>query len=536
VPRCTTTSQCVGAGLCCQPLTDPDAAAFNGAGACLATSEDSHGQCLCKVTSECASGTCTPAGGYSTCQEGNDSGSDSGGDSSSGSSSGGNGVVCTPDAMGCSGAQPQVCNSQGTGWQNQGPACSAPTPACLSGVCVCSTGALDCDGQQPRTCGTNGQWQNVGPACSGSTPVCLAGACVTCSPGANQCSGSGVDICTSTGQWGSPWACATGVCSGGACTGSTTAGASCSAGGPGMTNCGASDSCCTSLEVAGGTYDRSYVNSGGGPTGEANPATVSGFRLDKYLVTVGRFRQFVNAVLPDDGGAGWTPPAGSGKHAHLNSGQGLANSASAGTYETGWVTSDDGNISPTDGHLACIPPYDTWTASASTQENLPINCVTWQEAYAFCIWDGGFLPSEAEWEYAAAGGSQQLEYPWGSTAPGTANLYAIYGPGNGDCYYPSGSETCSGVSNVAPVGTTTLGAAVWGQLDMAGDLFEWNLDWHATYVTPCTDCAYLMATSYRAFRGGCFNVTASYFLPPYRYPSAPTPRGNNMGFRCARTP
>ena len=49
-----------------------------------------------------------------------------------------------------------------------------------------------------------------------------------------------------------------------------------------------------------------------------------------------------------------------------------------------------------------------------------MNCVNWFEAYAFCIWDGGFLPSDTEWEYAAAGGSLQREYPWGSTAPGTA--------------------------------------------------------------------------------------------------------------------
>ena len=69
---------------------------------------------------------------------------------------------------------------------------------------------------------------------------------------------------------------------------------SCQAAGPGVTDCGASnESCCTSPEVPGGTYYRTYANSDGGPTGEADPATVSGFRLDEYQVTVGRFRQFV---------------------------------------------------------------------------------------------------------------------------------------------------------------------------------------------------------------------------------------------------
>jgi formylglycine-generating enzyme required for sulfatase activity len=113
--------------------------------------------------------------------------------------------------------------------------------------------------------------------------------------------------------------------------------------------------------------------------------------------------------------------------------------------------------------------------------------VNWFEAYAFCIWDGGFLPSEAEWEYAAAGGSQQREYPWGSTDPGMGNEYAIY-----NNYYPSG---------VAPVGTTTLGAGLWGQLDLLGEVHEWNLDWYATYDDPCVDCADLAAASDRVTRG-----------------------------------
>ena len=94
-------------------------------------------------------------------------------------------------------------------------------------------------------------------------------------------------------------------------------------------------------------------------------------------------------------------------------------------------------------------------------ETLPINCIDWYEAYAFCIWDGGFLPSEAEWEYAAAGGDEQREYPWGSTDPecdlATSSLYLI-----SDCNYPPGSTACSGVVNIAPVGTATAGRGALG--------------------------------------------------------------------------
>ena len=193
-----------------------------------------------------------------------------------------------------------------------------------------------------------------------------------------------------------------------------------------MTNCGpggsGSESCCASPEVEGGTYDRTYTNTGTGATGLADPASVSNFRLDKYLVTVGRFRQFANAVLRPDGGAGWKPTPGAGKHTHLNAGLGLVNSAGNG-YEPGWVASDDVNVAPTSSNLSC-DPNATWTDSPGSLDNLPINCVNWWESYAFCIWDGGFLPSEAEWEYAGGGRWRQQrperEYPWGTTAPGTA--------------------------------------------------------------------------------------------------------------------
>lgn len=319
----------------------------------------------------------------------------------------------------------------------------------------------------------------------------------------------------------------------GACAGATTTGTSCQVSGAGLTNCGASgESCCTSLEVPGGTYYRTYTSGAdGGPGGEADPATVTGFRMDKYLVTVGRFRQFVNAW-----NNGYLPAAGSGKHTHLSGGNGL--NATGGGYETGWDASGWNNttfIDPTTPNLDCDMQYATWTASAGSQENLPINCVTWYEAYAFCVWDGGFLASEAEWEYAAAGGSQQREYPWGTTVPGTACpgtgcQYAIY-----NCDYRSGSGSCTGTTNIAPVGTATLGGGLWGQLDLVGEMWQWNLDYYATYVDPCTDCTDLVPTA-RVVRGGSFGNAASVLHPPYRTNNAPTTRDAGHGLRCSRTP
>jgi formylglycine-generating enzyme len=330
-------------------------------------------------------------------------------------------------------------------------------------------------------------------------------------------------------------------------------GPSCAASGPGTSDCGpGAESCCASPVIMGGTYFRTYdgvtqagsqpkLAPDGGATGLADPATVSDFRLDRYLVTVGRFRAFVSAW---SGGNGWLPPPGSGKHTHLNGGLGLVNVAvDAGVaYETGWVASDDSNIAPTDSNLACDAYHDsgTWTPTAGENEQLPVNCVNWYEAFAFCIWDGGFLPSEAEWGYAAAGGAQQRLYPWGLTYPGLDNEYAIY-----NCNYPYGpdsSDAClPGVTNIAPVGTTSRGAGRWGQLDLAGEMFEWNLDsFSIEFVNPCTDCAYLapQGSLYAVSRGSSYADTLRVLYSATRevFDEPPFQREPTFGFRCAHTP
>jgi formylglycine-generating enzyme required for sulfatase activity len=293
--------------------------------------------------------------------------------------------------------------------------------------------------------------------------------------------------------------------------------------------------------VTGGTFYRTYsIGADGGPTGVADQATVSSFRLDKYLVTVARFRRFVTEWR---GLSGSPPSPGSGKHAHLNGRSGLSDVSGEGgvAYEPGWLASDDVNVQPTDDILTG-GPGGTWTPSAGSDENLPMDNVNWYEAYAFCIWDGGFLPSEAEYEYAAAGGSQQRNYPWGSADPGAAGLYAIF-----NCAYPTpsvptGPPGCSSnylpiPENFAPVGTATLGMGRWGQLDLVGNVSEWVLDHLAGYQTPCTDGAFLAATPLRVIRGGSFvDTTLSSLYPTARDGKDPGQRAPATGFRCARSP
>jgi formylglycine-generating enzyme required for sulfatase activity len=319
---------------------------------------------------------------------------------------------------------------------------------------------------------------------------------------------------------------------------------SCTPHGPGLDDCGTShESCCKSALVTGGSFARTYdfdagAADGGADSGRADatdPATVSDFRLDKYDVTVGRFRVFANAATAADGGAGWRPAAGAGKHAHLSGGLGLLDvgaPADAGVaHEPGWAAADDGTVAPTDANLTSCGAASTWTPAAGAQENLPINCITWQEAYAFCIWDGGFLPSEAEWQYAAAGGARELEYPWGATDPGTMNQYAIY-----NCTYPNSSTDCTTAASIAPVGSAPLGAGAWGQLDLAGDLWQWSLDWYAAYVSPCADCAAASGGSSRIQRGGSFREATSNLRSTYRNANNPTLRNDFQGVRCARSP
>jgi formylglycine-generating enzyme len=326
----------------------------------------------------------------------------------------------------------------------------------------------------------------------------------------------------------------TGACSSGGHAGARDAGAgmttpaSCMVSGTGRTDCGG-ESCCTSLSVPAGSFLRSYdgVTTNGADKGFG--ATISSVSVDRYEVTVGRFREFSGAVV-----GGYAPASGSGKHAQLSGGKGLN-----GGTEPGWDTSWSASLATTDSdwneNLACDPTYATWTAEPGSGDLRPINCVTWFEAYAFCIWDGGFLPTEAEWNYTAAGGSDQRVYPWSALfPPGSTTLACSYADYAAD--WPKSVCDSAGIDDVGS--QAPAGDGKWGHSDLAGNVFEWTLDWYASPypTTSCDDCANLTEAQYRVIRGGSFDASPYCLLNALRETSAPTGRSSGIGFRCARPP
>jgi sulfatase modifying factor 1 len=291
------------------------------------------------------------------------------------------------------------------------------------------------------------------------------------------------------------------------------------------TTCGptASDDCCSTAEaIPGGTFYRSYdVAIDGMYPSTSYPATVGGFRLDKYEVTVGRFRAFVEAGR----GTQVAPPAVAvGAHAKI-SGSG---------WDASWNVALVADSLALIAGIKCNSTGQTWTDAPSGNEDLPMSCVTWYEAFAFCAWDGGYLPTEAEWNYAAAGGSEQRAYPWSSPAS-LMEINCAFA--NYKIDVPSGTYCSSGtVGAVDHVGSQSpKGDGKWGHTDLSGNVWEWTLDGYASpYGNPCIDCANLTPASDRVLRGGNFNDVASTLRGGLRVNFTPVGRSVDIGIRCAR--
>ena len=176
---------------------------------------------------------------------------------------------------------------------------------------------------------------------------------------------------------------------------------------------------------------------------------------------------------------------------------------------------------------SCDAPASTavgCTFNLQSADALPVNCVTYPEAIAFCNWDGNRrLPTEAEWERAARGTSSN-NFPWGDTF-------------SCDQAVAAATTTCTNFDPQKPatVGTLPAGKSVEGAYDLVGNVAEWVSDWVGSYPsTAVTDPSGPTVGTQRVVRGGDWVAPANQTAAYLRRSSLPTNAGT-LGFRCARS-
>jgi formylglycine-generating enzyme required for sulfatase activity len=124
-------------------------------------------------------------------------------------------------------------------------------------------------------------------------------------------------------------------------------------------------------------------------------------------------------------------------------------------------------------------------------QDMPIVGVSWDDATAFCGWAGGRLPTEAEWEYAARGGSTEARY-------GPLNDVAWYSGNSGNETHEVGQKRANG----------------FGLYDMLGNVWEWvNDSFEPNYYqnSPSQDPTGAASGSWRVLRGGSWLYGVSRF-------------------------
>jgi formylglycine-generating enzyme required for sulfatase activity len=154
------------------------------------------------------------------------------------------------------------------------------------------------------------------------------------------------------------------------------------------------------------------------------------------------------------------------------------------------------------------PPW--WRDPGFSSPRQPVVGVSWQDAVAYCCWLGGItgrvwrLPTESEWEFAAAAGRPSPPTAWGDAVPpGEIPEGPLDGP------WEVGGGTPNG----------------FGLLDMGTVVHEWCSDWR--------EDARPDATPRRASRGGSWRHRIRWSPPSARSSLPPDYRYSDYGFRVA---
>jgi formylglycine-generating enzyme required for sulfatase activity len=218
----------------------------------------------------------------------------------------------------------------------------------------------------------------------------------------------------------------------------------------------------------------------------ARAVSLSAYRIDRTEVTIAEFEAFVATGAYGD--ERWWSPEG-----------------------WSWAQANPGGAGP------------ALRASGRGADH-PVVAVTWWEADAYCRWQGGSLPTEAQWEHAACD-DEGGRYPWGDQEDFAAVWYA------------EGKHGQVRTVATAPAGAQDPAlASPFGLLHAAGNVWEWVADaYDATWYAdaPTKDPLNAEPRPWRVIRGGSYSNLPSYCTCTHREPARPADVRLSIGFRCA---
>ena len=164
---------------------------------------------------------------------------------------------------------------------------------------------------------------------------------------------------------------------------------------------------------------------------------------------------------------------------------------------------------------------------ADAYDLYPVTRVLWGEAQQYASYFGKALPLERQWEKAARGTDARL-YPWGNEMP-TKELGAF----TADIMGKENSPT-----STYPVGSFPKGASPYGCMDMSGNVYEWTSEWHEPYPNNPERKRMLSYMGHKngCLRGGSFYHAAHALPAVKRFGFRPDETYFHVGFRTVWTP
>ena len=246
------------------------------------------------------------------------------------------------------------------------------------------------------------------------------------------------------------------------------------------------------------------TNSGMGFEGPVHTVSVAAFYMDTHEVTAAEFAEFVRATgyQTEAERCGW-----------------------AGVFDTkkaAWTKGNGANWQHPDGPKTLPKPSE------------PVTQVSFADAQAYAKWAKKRLPTEAEWEWAARGGLQNKQFPWGDDLSPGGKQQANWWQGS----FPDNNTKADGFLGRAPA--RSFAPNGYGLFDMAGNVWEWCADWFdESYYerSPQANPHGPDRGTERVIRGGSWMCSLNYckgFRVAARSHSTPDTGLNNLGFRCVR--